>query len=500
MIMMRWDCLLAAAFATALFWNAIAQEPAGNVMHVGSKRQLLIDNLFFESVENVTLEVHPAVKTGEKNVESDRPWESATLNWFTVMEDPRGTLGDGARYRMWYECYDLEGWPTSDDTSFCYAESRDGIQWTKPNLGLFEYQGSTDTNILFRMIGPEGAHSRVHGACVFKDPGAPQPERYKGVSQGMFSALGTPPHRIAGMFSPDGLRWERYADPICDVFADSQYSAFWDNARQRYVVYGRTAGRGRAIGRSESGDFTHFDALALVLTTDDNDPDDSDLYNPAALKYPYAANAYFMFVSLFQHEAQTLEIRLAVSRDGVNWSWPERDKAFIPLGEPGAFDSGSLYMGQGLLRAGDKLWQYYGGSPLLHDEDASENPKSRFYSRVITRIDGYVSAEAGLQGGRFVTPPLSFTGNLLKLNVKVREGGNVRVGLLDEQGQAVQDRALDDCVPLTGDGVDVLVRWKTGGDVTSRAMKPTRLEVEMKEAGLYAFQFTMGFAGEGRDH
>jgi hypothetical protein len=350
------------------------------------------------------------------------------------------------------------------------------------------------------MIGPEGAHSRVHGACVFKDPGAPQPERYKGVSQGMFSALGTPPHRIAGMFSPDGLRWERYADPICDVFADSQYSAFWDNTRQRYVVYGRTAGRGRAIGRSESGDFTHFDALALVLTTDDNDPDDSDLYNPAALKYPYAANAYFMFVSLFQHEAQTLEIRLAVSRDGVNWSWPERDKAFIPLGEPGAFDSGSLYMGQGLLRAGDKLWQYYGGSPLLHDEEASENPKSRFYSRVITRIDGYVSAEAGPQGGRFVTPPLSYTGNLLKLNVKVREGGNVRVGLLDEQGQAVQDRALDDCVPLTGDGVDVLVRWKTGGDVTSRAMKPTRLEVEMKEAGLYAFQFTMGFAGEGRDH
>ncbi|MCP4639793.1 MAG: hypothetical protein GY851_05145, partial [bacterium] len=230
------------------------------------------------------------------------------------------------------------------------------------------------------------------------------------------------------------------------------------------------------------------------------DPDDSDLYNPAALKYPHAANAYFMFASLFQHKPQTLDIRLAVSRDGVNWTWPERDAAFIPLGAPGAFDSGSLYMGQGILRVGDELWQYYGGSPLRHDEDASKNPKNRFYSRVITRLDGYVSAEAGPEGGRFVTPPLSFTGNILKLNVAVRDGGSLRVGLLDEQGNAVEGRSLEDCVPIAGDHVNALVRWKTGGDVTSRAMKPTRLQVEMKDAELYAFQFTMGFAGEERDH
>ena len=59
------------------------------------------------------------------------------------------------------------GWPTHEDPSFCYAESTDAIHWTKPNLGLFTYQGSTNNNILFRMIGPPTAHSRVHGTSVF---------------------------------------------------------------------------------------------------------------------------------------------------------------------------------------------------------------------------------------------------------------------------------------------------------------------------------------------
>jgi hypothetical protein len=485
--------MLMAAMATVAAHAAPGPEP----IQVGSEKQLLVDNLFFEEADGIRLRVNPALKTGEKNVEREKPWESATLNWFSVMAD------EGA-YRMWYECYDVDGWPTGDDTSFCCAESTDGIRWTKPDLGLFAYKGSTDNNILFRMTGPEGAHSRVHGTGVFKDPGAPPEARYKAVSQGLFPALGTPPHRIAGMHSPDGLHWTRYPQPICDVFADSQYSGFWDASIKQYVVYGRVGGRGRALGRTTSSDFKHFEPLQLVLQTDDNDPPDSDLYNSAALKYPYAANVYLMFPSLFQHGPQTIDIRLAVSRDGINWTWPERDTPFIPLGEAGAFDSGSLYMGQGILRVGDALFQYYGGSRLNHAEGELDNlvkpGNSRTYSRVVTRLDGYVSADAGPDGGHFITPPLVFQGNILKLNVKVKEGGQVRVGLLDENGEPVAGRALADCVPITGDHIDALVRWKTGGDVTSRATKPTRMRVEMTNASLYAFRFTMGFAGEGRDH
>jgi hypothetical protein len=213
---------------------AAPSDAQADSIQVGSDKQLFIDDLFFDTNQGVQLRVNPPVKSGELTMVKDQPWESATLNWFSVMEDRRGTLkqesGARAKYRMWYECYDVEGWPTANDTSFCYVESSDGIKWVKPELDFFVYQDTQKTNILFRQIGPEGAHSRVHGAQVFMDPTAPPESRYKAVSQGIFPALGTPPHRIAGMFSPDGLRWTRYPDPICDIFGDSQYSGFWDEA------------------------------------------------------------------------------------------------------------------------------------------------------------------------------------------------------------------------------------------------------------------------------
>lgn len=455
------------------------------VLEVGSSKQLFIDNLFFESSTNVTLKVHPPVKTGERNLQAEQPWESATLNWFNVLQE-------GNLCRMWYECYDIEGWPTADDTSFCYAESTDGIHWTKPNLGLFSYQGSTNNNILFRLIGPPGANSRVHGTGLFVDPTAPADSRYKAVSQGLFNAF-EPPYRIAGMYSPDGLHWTRYPAPICTLFADSQYSGFWDSGLQKYVIYGRTfSPTGRSLGRSESANDSSFPALNLVLAADSNDPTNSDLYNPTALQYPYATNIYFMFPSLYQHTPDTLDIRLAVSRDGVTWTWPER-VPFIPLGSSGQFDSGSLYMGQGIVRSGDELWLYYSGSPLKHEEADLDHllipGNRRVFSRVISRLDGFVSADAPAGGGSFVTPALVFTGSGLKLNVQVRPGGAVRVGLLEPCGTAVPGRSVEDCVPIVGDSVALAVQWSTGADLSGRASKPTKLRVEMQNASLYAFQF-----------
>jgi len=392
------------------------------------------------------------------------------------------------KFRMWYECYDVAGWPTTNDTSFCYAESADGLRWVKPNLDLFRYHGSRGNNILFREIGPPGAYSRVHGAGVFVDPMAPATARYKCVSQGMFSQS-APPYRVAGMSSPDGLRWTRLPNVICDLFADSQYSAFWDVARDAYVLYGRVSGRGRAIGRAQSRDWTHFEPLQLVLENEG----DRDLYNPAAVKLPGAANIYLMFPSEYDHKADTLEIQLAVSRDGIHWNFPDRATPFIGLGQTGQFDSGSLYLGQGLVPVGDELWHYYSGSPLKHQEAELEwltKPANhRVYSRAKIRLDGYVSVAAGDREGSFVTPPLQFKGNALALNVAVRPGGWVRVGLLNEAGRPVPGLAPADCVPITGDHIRHVVVWKTKSKVSSLAERPVSLSFQMTKADLFAFQF-----------
>ncbi len=452
---------------------------------VGGKTQLFIDSLFFESSSNIALHLHPATKTGERTLETDRPWEDATLNWFTLLED-------AGKYRMWYEAYDVEGWPSTDDTSFCYAESTDGVTWGKPSLGLFSYHGSTDNNILFRQVGVEGAHSRVHGTCVFIDPGAPTGSRYKAVSQGQFSAS-VPPYRIAGMYSPDGFHWTRFPQPICDIFGDSQYSGFWDETLSQYVLYGRVSGHGRSIGRSTSSAFNHFDPLSLVFQTDGLDPSDAELYNPAAFKYPYAGNVYLMFPSLYRTSTETLDIHLAVSRDGIHWSWAERGVPFIPLCSTGNFDSGSLYMGQGLIRRGDEIWLYYSGSPLKHNEvdlDTLSNPANkRVYSRVVSRLDGFVSADTGQDEGGFTTPPLIFSGTTLHLNAKTEATGEIQVGLLDSAGNAIAGYAIEDCTPIMGDHIDTTVSWKSGMDFSHLAGTTIKLVVKMRNASLYSFRF-----------
>ena len=266
-------------------------------------------------------------------------------------------------------------------------------------------------------------------------------------------ARSTPPYRVAGMVSPDGLRWTRLPNLICDVFADSQYSAFWDAGQDAFVLYGRVGGRGRAIGRAQSRDFAHFEPLQLVLENEAA----RDLYNPAAVKYAGAANAYFMFPSVYDHQSDKLEIHLAVSRDGIHWRFPDRATPFIALGPAGQFDSGSLYLGQGVVQVQDELWHYYSGSPLKHEEAdlplMTNSANCRIYSRATIRLDGYVSVEAGDQEGCFVTPPLRFKGNALTLNVAVKPGGELRVGLLDEAGNPVPGLTPADCVPITGDHI-----------------------------------------------
>lgn len=466
-------------------------RPVDRVRLIGSNKVMFVDHEFIAKSDGVRLKLHPPRKTGERLVESEHPWESATLNWFSVLRDED-------RYRMWYECYDVEGWPTADDTSFCYAESTDGIRWTKPKLGLVSYRGSKENNILFRQIGTGKHRSRVHGSGVFLDPSAPPEARYKCVSQGLFQGIGDRPHYVAGMTSPDGLRWTRVPQPICPVFADSQYSGFWDTQQRRYVIVGRVSGRGgRAIGRSASDRFDGFEPFTRVLETDEHDPPESDLYNPACQQYPGSPGLYLMFPSLFRHREDTLDIRLAVSRDGVKWTRPDRETSFIPLGQPADFDGGSLYMGNGgCLRTGDELSFYFSGSTLKHGEVELESltdpKKRRVISRAVARPDRLVSVTAGNAGGQFDTPLMRFTGDRLVVNAAARPGGTVRVGLLDADNRPISGRDVSECQALQHDEESWMVSWAEGNGVARISEQSIRLRIELRDADVFGFQFQDG--------
>jgi hypothetical protein len=201
-----------------------------------------------------------------------------------------------------------------------------------------------------------------------------------------------------------------------------------------------------------------------------------------------------MFPSLYDHQSDRLQIHLAVSRDGVHWSFPDRAKPFVALGPAGQFDSGSLYLGQGVVPVQNELWHYYSGSPLKHEE--ADMPlltnalNARLFSRATLRLDGYVSVQAGEKEGSFVTPPLRYKGHTLTLNVRVKPGGFLRVGVLDDQGRPIPGFAPSDCVPVTGDHIRCPVAWTSKAGLADNATHPVALTFLMSQADLFAFQFT----------
>jgi hypothetical protein len=156
------------------------------------------------------------------------------------------------------------------------------------------------------------------------------------------------------------------------------------------------------------------------------------------MQCPEAEDAYFAFPSLncFNPDSKirnhsTLNIGMAVSRDGIHWGWPSLDP-YIPFGEPGSGRSKSLYMLYGGIEVDGEIFQYHAGSD---DEHGSGIPTMKRIFRTAQRVDGFVSADFCSQGGRLPTPVISTVGNELMLNVDAGSGiGNVAI--LDEAGDS----------------------------------------------------------------
>ncbi|MEW6752064.1 MAG: hypothetical protein AB1505_13955 [Candidatus Latescibacterota bacterium] len=148
----------------------LGQGGAATPVDVGTEKQLVLDDGLTQSAAGVVLTMNPPDKTGEHNLVAEHPWEGGLIGGFTVVQD-------GDRYLAWYSAWPPgpEGRPGSDLlTRLCHAVSDDGIHFTKPRLGLFEYQGSRANNIVFA-----GAGHGYHAGTVFVDPSAPPEERFK---------------------------------------------------------------------------------------------------------------------------------------------------------------------------------------------------------------------------------------------------------------------------------------------------------------------------------
>ena len=452
---------------TSIYLAKVQVPPS--VRDIGSRRELFVDDYLIEKIKGAELKMHRPVPQ-DVAIVCDAPWEGNTSAYYTL-------FADGDRFRMYYRGahFDVSTKTAAHPEFTCYAESRDGIAWEKPKLGLFEFNGSKENNIVW-------AGDDTHNFTPFKDanPECAADARYKALGGGSLRSGGK---GLRAYKSPDGIHWSlmREEAVITNGDFDSQNLAFWHPEQKRYLDFHRKGRAGvRNIMTASSTDFLNWTEPVFL---EYGDASEEHLYTNAIQPYLRAGHLFLGFPTRFQPKHEQVEPILMTSRDGRNFKrWTE---PLIPISAPKDRDGNrSNYMTWGLLQLPGQNREL----SVYATEAYYAGPGSRV-RRFTFRTDGFVSLHAGAETAEMVSRALRFAGRELVINYAARAGGNLRVEIQDATGRPLPGFALADCRGLAGDSIEQAVTWTKGGDVSSLAGQTVRLRFEMQDADLYAMQF-----------
>lgn len=433
---------------------------------IGSRLEPFVDDLLIGKLTGSAKQVLQKPTPQEVVLVADKPWEGNTSAYFTVFKDDD-------RYRMYYRGshFDDKAKKATHPEFTCYAESKDGIHWTKPELGLFEFQESKQNNIVW-LESPI-----THNFTPFKDtnPKCPPDARYKALAGGKGG--------LRALKSSDGIRWSLLTDKpvITRGNFDSQNLAFWDSQLGKYRDFHRMTRAGvRDIMTCTSSDFLSWTEPTFI---EYSGAPAEHLYTNAVLPYERAPHILLGFPTRFLPKPQQTEPVFMASRDGLNFQrWPD---AVIDRTAPKDRDGNrSNYMAWGLVQLPG------------HDRELSVYAKEAYYTgpgsrlrRFTYRLDGFVSIHGSSEGGELLTRPLRFNGDKLLLNVKTTDRGSIRVEVQDAEGKPLEGLTLADCQPIRGDDIAFAVMWKSAAGLSKHAGKTVRLRFELKDADLFALRF-----------
>lgn len=252
--------------------------------------------------------------------------------------------------------------------------------------------------------------------------------------------------------------------------------------------------------------FRQNEVFDVVMACDEKDPPHTDMQMAPVLKYPNAQDVYLAMWTNYRHfayspKAKNLEhpggtrlndgvqdVQLAVSRDGIHWSRPQRDP-YISLGPAGGPEGGVFWPAHGMIRRGDEIYQYYCAETRTHGAyyDTPDNESGLY--RLVQRLDGFMSADAGHEGGWFTTPPLTFSGTRLEFNLNGSALGYLTVEIRDESNRPIPGFTLAESLPIDLNHMAAPARWSSTKSVADLQGRPIRLHVAMRSCKLYAFAF-----------
>lgn len=385
--------------------------------------------------------------------------------WDWGQLDFQGTiLKDNGRYRMWYTGLPKTPLTETEATlnSACgYAESTDGVRWTKPDLGLYAWNGSKHNNICL----PFGYHFNV---LKMPEDVEPNPaRRYRMVTTARNILLAFSPDGIHWTLSKENPLWRSREDARCLYCGLDNVTYIYDpldaNPRRRFKAYPQAnpGAKMRVSALMVSADGIHFREYP-------NNPIlDADLgVEPQNHLIELCWQRHGLFIGLYGCllEDVRVDARLAVSRDGVHWVRVKDEIVMLPPGPKGSWEGSMVYPSNYPVIDGEDVWIYYAGL----QGDFSDGEGHSCVGRARTRLDGFAKMEldAGHRTGSLTTVPFEIPeGSIPRLVInadRLAQGKRwIKVEVLDAAtGAVLAGHGAEDCTALEADGIALPVTWR----------------------------------------
>jgi hypothetical protein len=499
--------------------------------------ELFLDNTMLEVTPGVSRRLHkPKKHLLNPVVRCDRWCEGNNLQPYTTMYDTEDKL-----FKMWARGGSdwKSGYLDGHAAYMLYFTSADGVHWDKPDLGLVEIAGRRDHNIVFTSDMVSGANAvssrETKGFVVPSQPMTPQGKK------AFFWAVNKHPNpRNAGekfvglavvqdhrrgahiVTSPDGIHWSCASAPFWqtpnDVSGkgdDCLMHMFYDKAKQQWALYRRiipefsermvadeSDRERKAVDRyyrsyayAESADLREWRNHRFILSMDADDPADTELYQFACHKF---GQTYVGYISVFYlRDPQQIDIRLATSRDGLNFTRVCRSEPFIPSGPVGYYDCMAMACSQPEpIIVNDTVYIYYTAANFPHSVHvARTDPRILKTGAALATFkrDRFASLETSDRDPgpcRVVTRPFTVRHSRLFLNAATWMKGSVRVEALTRDWQPIPGFTQAEAREIQGDALDHPVRWKDNAGLGKLLGKEIRLKFFMTRARIHAMTLT----------
>lgn len=403
---------------------------------------------------------------------------------------------DTGLFRMWYQTYMGLPKPGREDwheyvTS--YAESRDGLSWVLPKLGMIEWKGTKENNVVWRGVHPKwymGESPYILDIPEKYRRGYRYVMLYHDVRfQNDVQAL-----NLVG--SQDGIHWDKSSvTKLTSIPSDTHNSIVYDPGRGEFVMYLRSRPRygpfgNTKINRGHSRRVARMTSKELWTRWNDDAqniliPDEKDAAGGFTQFYgmPVRFHAGIYWGFLWPYKPDTfLHTELSFSRDGIRFDrLPSRPK-LIERGPKGSWDYGMVSSsGNQWIEVGDQWWLYYCGN------DGPHNTQTKAGIGLIKfRKEGFISMRGPAGGGFVATRKIRWPGGTLLVNADAREG-ELRVRVTDEDRNVLPGFDYSDCPVFRADSVSHAIRWKDKS-ISSMTGQIVRLEFSLRNADLYTFR------------